>query len=86
MTLLAASSGTVAATPNLNDFKDLCDFQYGTIGTVLDGCFLCHVSTNGGNRNDYGNAFAAMKISNDTTDVQDALTTIEPGDSDGDII
>ena len=77
---LTAASGALAVTPYLNDFNDL----YGTAGTVLDSCLVCHVSANGGNRNDYGNAFGNAKTSNNTAGVQAALSAIELDDSDGD--
>jgi hypothetical protein len=80
--LSAASPGVFAVTQYLDDFNAL----YGTAGTALDTCLVCHVSPTGGNRNDYGNAFAAAKVSNDTAGVQDALMAIEPDDSDGDLI
>ena len=79
-TLFAASPGLLAVTQYLDDFNAF----YGTAGTALDSCLVCHVSATGPARNDYGNAFAAAKISNDTAGVQAALATIEPDDSDGD--
>jgi len=84
--ILTASSGAFAVTPYLDDFNNLYDLRYGTVGSALDSCLVCHVSTNGGNRNDYGTAFAAVKLSNNTAGVQDALMLIEPDDSDGDAI
>jgi len=80
--LSAASPGLLAEQQYLDDFNA----RYNTSGTVLDSCLVCHVNTTGGNRNDYGNAFAAAKTGNDTAGVQAALFAIEPDDSDGDSI
>ncbi|MEA3277449.1 MAG: hypothetical protein U9Q81_19630 [Pseudomonadota bacterium] len=80
--LFAVSPAALPVDQYVADFNDL----YGTAGTVLDGCLVCHVSPTGGNRNDYGNAFAAAKISNDPVGVQAALVAIEFDDSDGDTI
>lgn len=83
--LLGASPGVFAVDQYLGDFNVL----YGTAGTVLDDCVVCHVNANpnaGSARNDYGNAFAAAKVSNTTAGVQAALTAIELDDSDGDTI
>ena len=80
--LSTVSPATFAVDQYLVDFNAL----YGTAGTVLDSCLVCHVSATGGNRDDYGNAFAAAKISNDTAGVQTALAAIELADSDGDSI
>ena len=78
---LSAASSAFAVDSYLVDFNEL----YGTAGTVLDSCQVCHV-TNGTARNDYGAAFAAVKLSNDTAGVRAALIAIEPDDSDGDTI
>lgn len=78
--MLGMSPAAWAVTQYLGDFNAL----YGTAGTRLDSCLVCHVSANGGNRNDYGNAFAAAKTSNNTAGVQAALSAIEGDDSDGD--
>ena len=80
--LFATAPAALAVEQYTNDFNAL----YGTAGTRLDSCLLCHVGATGGNRNDYGNAFAAAKLSNDTAGVQAALVAIEPDDSDGDAI
>jgi hypothetical protein len=80
--MLAASPVSFAVSQYLNDFNGL----YLTEGSVLDTCLVCHVSANGGNRNDYGNAFAAAKTSNDTAGVEAALIAIQPEDSDGDTL
>jgi hypothetical protein len=77
---LTAASGAFAVTQYLNDFNAL----YGTSGTVLDSCLVCHVSANGGNRNDYGNAFAVENAT--AVSPTEALINIEPQDSDGDTI
>jgi len=80
--LFAASPGVLAVEQYLADFNAL----YGTAGTVLDSCLVCHVSANGGNRNDYGTAFDLAKLNNTTAGVQAALIAIELDDSDGDSI
>jgi hypothetical protein len=52
------------------------DSTYGTSGTVLDTCGLCHIDpAGGGTRNSYGNAYSANGHN---------FKTIEPLDSDGD--
>lgn len=56
--------------------------KYGTAGTRLDDCTLCHVSGSK-DRNVYGSAFEAAMGANNAT-VQSALTAIEGSDSDGD--
>lgn len=78
--LLGASPGVFAVDQYLVDFNGF----YTTANTVLDSCLVCHVSTNGGNRNAYGGDFAAAKASNDTAGVEAALFAIEDLDSDGD--
>lgn len=78
--LTAVSPGSMAQEPYLTVFNNL----YGTSGTVLDSCVVCHVSTNGGNRNDYGTAFGNAKTNNSTAGVEAALSAIEQDDSDGD--
>jgi len=80
--LSAISPGVHAVEPYLIDFNAF----YGTAGTALDSCLVCHTSTNGGNRNDYGNAFDLAKTNNNTAGVQAALLAIELDDSDGDSI
>ncbi|MEJ2310053.1 MAG: hypothetical protein P8Z78_12155 [Gammaproteobacteria bacterium] len=80
--LSAAAPPLLAEQQYLNDFNAL----YNTAGTVLDTCLVCHTNSNGGNRNDYGNAFAAAKTGNDTASVQAALIAIQAEDSDGDNI
>ena len=57
---------------------------YGTADTVLDSCLICHVSANGGNRNDYGTAFAVANAT--PVSPTEALINIEQDDSDGDTI
>jgi hypothetical protein len=81
-TLTAAAPGALAVEGYLPIFNAL----YGTANTVLDSCLICHVSTNGGNRNDYGTAFGNAKTSNTTAGVEAALIAIEQDDSDGDTI
>lgn len=82
-TLTAAAPGAFAVEQYLPVFTGLYPT---TVGTALDSCLICHVSTNGGNRNDYGTAFGNAKTSNTTAGVEAALIAIEPDDSDGDTI
>jgi hypothetical protein len=56
--------------------------KYGTSGTRLDDCMVCHVSGSN-SRNVYGRAFGTALSANNAT-VQSALTAIEGQDSDGD--
>ena len=57
--------------------------KYGTSGTSLDTCGLCHVDpSGGGSRNSYGRAFESQSVHFSNIDL--ALTNIEPQDSDGD--
>jgi hypothetical protein len=50
--------------------------RYGTIGSALDTCLLCHRSQEGGSRlNPYGKAFKESGYN---------FEAIEPKDSDGD--
>ncbi|MFW2372649.1 MAG: hypothetical protein ACN4GM_05960 [Gammaproteobacteria bacterium] len=80
--MFTASASVFAVNNYLNYFNSL----YGTSGTVLDSCLVCHVSVNNSSRNDYGNAFSAAKTSNDIAGVQSALIAIQQDDSDGDTI
>lgn len=56
--------------------------KYGTSGTRLDDCRLCHVSGSK-DRNVYGQAFEAALAAKNAT-VQSALTAIEGQDADSD--
>ncbi|MDA8127042.1 MAG: hypothetical protein M0009_17875, partial [Deltaproteobacteria bacterium] len=73
--LIVAMGGlAVASNPYLAAFNT----QYGTAGTALNTCALCHPAgggNNGGNVNSYGNAYAGANYS---------FTAIEALDSDGD--
>lgn len=77
--MLGASSTGWAINQYLADFNS----TYGTSGTVLDSCLVCHVTTSGGTRNDYGTSFETAKAAAGG-DVATALAVIEPIDSDGD--
>ena len=58
-----------------------------TAGTKLDDCLVCHLTTNGGARDSYGDDFELMKGgATDITSVQAALASIETLDSDGDTL
>lgn len=64
-----------------NRYLSTFNSQYGTAGTRLDDCAVCH--SQGNNRNAFGADFEqAMKASGAT--VTSALLSIEPLDSDGD--
>jgi len=74
----AMASVAWAKSSYLNTFNT----KYGTSGTRLDECVLCHVSGSN-SRNVYGRAFGTALSANNAT-VQSALTAIEGQDSDGD--
>jgi hypothetical protein len=73
LALLLLAQGSALATPN---FKTLFNNKYGTAGTVLDTCTLCHTSVPA--RNPYGDDFfnAGANLA--------ALDAIANIDSDGD--
>ena len=77
--LVTAIAGTAwARSSYLSSFNN----KYGTSGTRLDDCMLCHVSGSH-DRNVYGHAFEVAHDVNNAT-VQSALTAIEAQDSDND--
>jgi hypothetical protein len=83
----AALSGAVPGASAVDQYlPDFTGLYPETVGTPLDSCLICHVTANGGNRNDYGTAFGNAKTSNTTAGVQAALSAIEIDDSDGDTI
>jgi hypothetical protein len=77
--MFGLSSNTWAVDSYLGIFND----TYGTANTVLDSCLVCHVTANGGTRNDYGTSFETAKAAAGG-DVAAALAAIESIDSDGD--
>jgi len=85
-TLGASLSATAPGVCAVEGYLPIFNGLYGTANTVLDSCLVCHVSANGGNRNDYGTAVGNAKTSNTTAGVEAALMAIEPDDSDGDTI
>lgn len=81
MSMLGVSTSGWAIDRYLPEFNSV----YGTSNTVLDSCLICHVTTNGGTRNDYGTSFETAKAAAGG-DVLTALLDIEPIDSDGDTL
>ena len=78
VTMVLAFSGLVEARSGyLSTFNGL----YGTSGTRIDSCDTCHVPGSK-SRNSYGLAVEAKLLAGNTT--SQALTAIEPLDSDGD--
>jgi hypothetical protein len=75
--MAVAGSGTAYASSRyLTTFNS----TYGTSGTVLNTCGICHVNpSGGGTRNSCGNDFANTAIGNHTFNA-----TLEARDSDGD--
>ena len=69
----------------VNSYLTTFNSIYGTNNTVLDSCLVCHFTTNGGTRNDYGTSFETAKAAAGG-DVIVALGDIELIDSDGDTI
>lgn len=82
MPMLFTAPATWAVDQYLNNFNTM----YGTAGTKLDNCLVCHVTTNGGARNNYGADFEAAKTSNTSAGVEAALLAIQPLDSDQDTL
>ena len=79
MFCLMTASGAFAVSSYLTAFNS----KYGTSGTVLNTCGICHINAaGGGSRNSYGNAFAG--VSTHSSNPSGAFTTIEPLDSDAD--
>ena len=77
--LVTAMAGVAGAR---SSYLSTFNTKYGTSGTKLDDCMLCHVSGSR-DRNVFGHAFELAKAANNAT-VQSALTAIEPQDSDTD--
>ncbi len=79
MFCLMTVSGAFAYSSYLTAFNS----KYGTSGTVLNTCGICHINpAGGGSRNPYGTSFAG--VSTHSSNPSGAYTTIEPLDSDGD--
>jgi hypothetical protein len=77
-TMVLAFSGLADAR---SGYLSTFNGQYGTAGTRLDTCDTCHVS-GGKTRNPFGLDVEAKLLAGNTT--SQALTAIEPLDSDGD--
>jgi mono/diheme cytochrome c family protein len=76
--LIGTATDAVAYNGYLRTFNDL----YGTSGTRLDNCGICHDDFSGGGRgNDYYDAWVAA---GGTSDAAAAYRAIEADDSDGD--
>jgi hypothetical protein len=77
--LLAAYNSAFALSKYLSQFNTM----YGTSGTVLNTCGICHIDpAGGGSRNPYGSSF--VNVPTHSTDSAGAFKTIEPIDSDAD--
>lgn len=81
MPMLGVSTSSWA----IDSYLPVFNTTYGTANTVLDSCLICHVTTNGGTRNDYGASFESAKAAAGG-DVLTALLDIELIDSDGDTL
>ncbi len=74
---------TIQAATAFSSYETDFHTRYGTSGTRLDTCGLCHVNpSGGGSRNSYGQAFENQP-GFDSNRTQ-AFSNIEPLDSDGD--
>jgi hypothetical protein len=80
--LVIVTASLFAAGPVLakSPFLDAFNSRYGTRGSRLDDCSLCHPGGRTGSLNGYGTAFGG-KMSLGSTN---ALVAIETADSDGD--
>lgn len=74
MTILVVV-GTVLSAMAVGNYLSLFNTQYGTTGTKLNSCNLCHPGGNTGQLNPYANDYAANSHN---------FTMIEQLDSDGD--
>lgn len=84
LVLLYLSSGPAHQTSAYGGYLNAFNAKYGTSGTALDTCALCHQSAGGGGpRNAYGNAFE-QALDAHGSDPAAAFAAIESADSDGD--
>jgi hypothetical protein len=79
LAMLFVTSNAEAKSGWLTSFHDL----YGTSGTRLDTCGLCHVNFKNSGLNDYGDAFVAANGMNKPTD---AFMALEGEDPDKDTV
>ncbi|MBI2938394.1 MAG: Ig-like domain-containing protein [Thaumarchaeota archaeon] len=81
--LIAVALTTIQAATAITDYKNEFNTKYGTSGTRLDTCGLCHVNpAGGGSRTSYGQAFRNQSMH--SSDPAQAFANIEALDSDGD--
>lgn len=67
--MLAATSAAWSVEVYMSDINGL----YGTTGTNLGNCMVCHTPVSGGARNPYGADFTAAMTSNTPSGVVAAL-------------
>ena len=67
--------GIYSTAKAVSSYKNQFNSRYGTTGTTLDQCLLCHTSNSSSALNPYGNDFASNGHN---------FAAIEPLDSDGD--
>jgi hypothetical protein len=81
--LLALGLALLLANTAWSRSRYLSEFnsQYGTVGTKLDDCATCHITTN--NRNLYG-ADLERALRANGSDAAVSLQSIEQDDADGD--
>jgi hypothetical protein len=85
MLMAAVATFTVARESSaLGSYLNVFNEHYGTTGTRLDTCGVCHVSfsNNSAGQNSFGTAFGAIPVH--MADPAQALRSLEGGDPDGD--
>lgn len=74
---------SIQAATAFSSYENAFHTKYGTSGTRLDTCGLCHDDpSGGGSRNSYGQAFEGQ--SGHSSNPSQAFSNIEPEDSDND--